>query len=579
MRTVFLSHSWRDGEFASRLCQELEDRGVRCWMAPRDIPAGATWGEVVAEAIDSTPGFLVLLSGNSLESEQVAREVDRAAQDKSKKLFPVRLEDNLKPTPELGFYLDRCQWTNLWDPSSLDADFLDLAQELSKLQKVAGGIGGHAVVASEASMQPLAVDEFLSGLFEEPKEIEVTDILRRRGRCGEMGREREVSLLLEELCCDLCWFKHVESGLPPESIDIDQEVNLGAPDKFADIRVTIEGQPPYFVEIMLGYSSEDLVASVRRNYRSDHRRVKKASKLILVIDESEHSWPVVLEQLERVLEGRLTLEVWDLRHFLNSVRELFDVEELDISKDSLVELRSKIREAKGKYAFGEQWRGDPVQANLLWHVGFLRARQLRERFRQDNLGLCPGKFSDVVILIAGISSFNKWVRDARDPTSARDALATFYSKARYEILSTGGLLYQFAGDSVYAFYGVPNRPAGYLKAALRSARAIIDLGESISNRWQRHLVREQKARGVHIGIVLGGDVHLVAMTPFAQARLGAVSDSMNIASRLVSAAGPGEILVGNTFYQRLDEETQKLFIERSLAATPEEERLRTYKLR
>jgi hypothetical protein len=39
---VFISHSSRDRSDAQALCRALAGRGVRCWMAPRDIPAGST---------------------------------------------------------------------------------------------------------------------------------------------------------------------------------------------------------------------------------------------------------------------------------------------------------------------------------------------------------------------------------------------------------------------------------------------------------------------------------------------------------------------------------------------------------
>lgn len=37
---VFISHSAKDKEAAHGLCAGLEARGLRCWIAPRDIVPG-----------------------------------------------------------------------------------------------------------------------------------------------------------------------------------------------------------------------------------------------------------------------------------------------------------------------------------------------------------------------------------------------------------------------------------------------------------------------------------------------------------------------------------------------------------
>ena len=36
-RMVFISHSTADKTIADAICHRLEEAGVRCWIAPRDI--------------------------------------------------------------------------------------------------------------------------------------------------------------------------------------------------------------------------------------------------------------------------------------------------------------------------------------------------------------------------------------------------------------------------------------------------------------------------------------------------------------------------------------------------------------
>jgi hypothetical protein len=44
-RDVFLSHASADGETAEDLCPMLENSGVSCWIALRDIRPAARYGK------------------------------------------------------------------------------------------------------------------------------------------------------------------------------------------------------------------------------------------------------------------------------------------------------------------------------------------------------------------------------------------------------------------------------------------------------------------------------------------------------------------------------------------------------
>ena len=100
--------------------------------------------------------------------------------------------------------------------------------------------------------------------------------------------------------------------------------------------------------------------------------------------------------------------------------------------------------------------------------------------------------------------------------------------------------------------------------------------ESVSNEWQRQIDRVQAARGVHIGMALG-DIQIVSLRPFGRAHLGAVSDEVNMAARLVAQAGPGEIMVSNAFYQALDEPYQSGFHEMEPVEARNVGRIRVWK--
>jgi adenylate cyclase len=78
-------------------------------------------------------------------------------------------------------------------------------------------------------------------------------------------------------------------------------------------------------------------------------------------------------------------------------------------------------------------------------------------------------------------------------------LTFFYSKSRYQVLNSGGMLYQFLGDGVVALFGVVDRRANYVEDALECATALLDIGRSTSNEWQRRIDHVQTGGGCHIG--------------------------------------------------------------------------------
>ncbi|HEY5704115.1 MAG TPA: hypothetical protein VIS96_00910 [Terrimicrobiaceae bacterium] len=103
-----------------------------------------------------------------------------------------------------------------------------------------------------------------------------------------------------------------------------------------------------------------------------------------------------------------------------------------------------------------------------------------------------------------------------------------------------------------------------LAAALR-AHFDVELGEIVAERlvdvrqaidhaheWQRQIDREQSSVGLHAGVALG-DLHLLSLRPFSRTHLGFIGDCINVAARLMSHATVDEIIVSNSFYQRLPE--------------------------
>jgi class 3 adenylate cyclase len=393
--------------------------------------------------------------------------------------------------------------------------------------------------------------------------------------------QTSLRLLLEEVCCDLCRFEHVHRyGCKPEDVRIDREYPLG--DAFADIRVEAPGRAAYFVEVKFGYSREQLRRHLRRKYAPDANGGVGPTRVILVVSRLGLDREAVVRDLAHDLGTDIEIDIWDEDRLSAMMRELFQMPLQAITPASLVDLRQAIDRAKGFIAFGgpslDGYEHDPLKAQLLWHFGFWRLRQLRERhgFTPRDF-LSPGNYDGVAVLLADLCSFSSYVRDTPGSEIIRDSLTAFYSKARYQIINNGGMLYQFVGDEVIGLFGIPEAQDGFLEKALGTAEALSAIGRSVSQQWQRRIDRVQTSGGLHSGMAIG-TLQIVSLRPFSRTHIGAIGDCINVAARLMSIADQGETVVSNAFYQGLPEDRQSRFRETEPIEARNVGRIKAWKL-
>ena len=105
---IFISYSGNDKELAFAVCEILESAGIKCWIAPRDIPPGTVFGEELTKAIMTCDVFLLLFTRSSNISRHVANEVGLAF-DFDKILILYRIED-VALSLGLKYYMSRSQW-------------------------------------------------------------------------------------------------------------------------------------------------------------------------------------------------------------------------------------------------------------------------------------------------------------------------------------------------------------------------------------------------------------------------------------------------------------------------------------
>src|SRR5512137_1908707 len=111
---VFISYPSKDKTIADAVCAKLEEKKIRCWVAPRDIPAGQNFARSIINAIDTCKVFVLIWSVNTNASEHILNEINRAF-NKGKPIIPFRIQD-VQPTPEMEYYFGRTHWLDALTP-------------------------------------------------------------------------------------------------------------------------------------------------------------------------------------------------------------------------------------------------------------------------------------------------------------------------------------------------------------------------------------------------------------------------------------------------------------------------------
>ena len=125
--------------------------------------------------------------------------------------------------------------------------------------------------------------------------------------------------------------------------------------------------------------------------------------------------------------------------------------------------------------------------------------------------------------------------EAYDPEVLRPILDRYFTEMRAAVERHGGRVEKFIGDAVVGIFGLP---VAHEDDGLRAVRAAVEMQERLASLNEASGIPLAARIGATTGEVLvpGGD------TPI-------IGDAMNTASRLQSAAGSGEVLIGESTWR------------------------------
>ena len=186
----------------------------------------------------------------------------------------------------------------------------------------------------------------------------------------------------------------------------------------------------------------------------------------------------------------------------------------------------------------------------------LRLRQLYETPGPD-LHAWPAVPMPVLctasILFTDLRGFTRLTeRFAHDPAGLLEVLNAHLKKVLRSIAICGGVVEKFVGDGVMATFGASGHQPDHVDRAMAAAIGLIGANEALNRRcaadWGFRLE-------VGVGIA-SGPVVVGAVGSADRSELGVLGDAVNVAARLVTQAGPGEVLMTGTVYRAMEDMLQ-----------------------
>ncbi len=136
---IFLSHSSADAPIAQLICHRLEETGLRCWIAPRDILHG-DWAGSIMDGLARADVCVIVVGGHSANSPEVLKEITEATRT-CRYIIPFKV-DSAELPPKMRYHLGPCHW--------LDASSPPIEQRIEELRNRIGHLSEEDAVYQNA---------------------------------------------------------------------------------------------------------------------------------------------------------------------------------------------------------------------------------------------------------------------------------------------------------------------------------------------------------------------------------------------------------------------------------------------
>jgi TIR domain len=170
---IFISHRCTDHEVVYGIVDELEARGIRCWIDERDIPAGSDWYDEIRARRHDAAAVVWIKSPASAMSKEVLHEL-KLAQRHTQLIIPLEIARVADWEPEWddfaflqGFRSDNPSWGDRvakqilalggFAPAAVAGATVESRTSVMGVPEVARKALAHDRVVSAGEHEPLAI--------------------------------------------------------------------------------------------------------------------------------------------------------------------------------------------------------------------------------------------------------------------------------------------------------------------------------------------------------------------------------------------------------------------------------------
>ncbi|MBX7057702.1 MAG: adenylate/guanylate cyclase domain-containing response regulator [Leptospirales bacterium] len=241
----------------------------------------------------------------------------------------------------------------------------------------------------------------------------------------------------------------------------------------------------------------------------------------------------VSESIERFhhAQGHSQSEITELNQIVAAMKRELEAEyenKIALEKD-----KNRMQQVFGMYV-------DPKLVDAI----------LKNEYSVDQKGIVQ----QVTVLFADIRGYTS-LAEKMSPADVIAFLNTYFTAMTEVIMGYGGMIDKYIGDGIMALFGAPSADPEQTENALQAAMEMQMVFELWTPKWEETFgIRPAMGVGVATGEAVVGNVG-----SFQKISYTAVGDTVNLASRLESLAGPGEVIIPQSLYDRLSEELRRKY--------------------
>ncbi len=176
-------------------------------------------------------------------------------------------------------------------------------------------------------------------------------------------------------------------------------------------------------------------------------------------------------------------------------------------------------------------------------IGTEARRDVEEALMGTRPDQSTGQRMEISMLFADIRGYSRLTRDM-DPTTTVRMLNDFFSAVTPIIVSFGGMVDKYVGDEVVALFTQSNPTGTHELMAVEAALAMQEELKKLNIDWE---VTGRPRINIGIGIHTG-EVVLGQIGSYDRKDYTAIGSNMNYAARLMSIAGPKQVIISQRTY-------------------------------